>query len=732
MKNISRWGLLALVMTVALGCPAPTDSGTGIGGGGGGGGTPDTTAPVFVASPSATPGSTKASVSASINEAGKLFAIAVADNSAAPSVAQTKAGLDYGAVTVVVAGSLTGVVANTVVIFQLNGLTGSTAYDVYVVAEDNAGNLISAVVKLDVTTNPADNAAPVFTPGTHASSKTTLTVNGTIDENARWWALLVANDGTAPTVAQVQVPANYTGEVGSANQATYDTTVEAAFTGLTEATEYDAYLVFADVEGNESLAVVKVDVLTLTPLIRLITAAPNYGTRSYADGGKGWLEIQVLDASGLGSTGEWKVKYAEYNTAPVTFITKTNITTASWTLLNNDIIRIHEAGYSGTTDAAKTDNNSAVWDFEMASGEFLDNRYSIVWIEDGSGSVLDLFGYTSNSNTSDYWVAGDNLTFLTGASSAGHWPSSSKADRFNIGDDTIQYARLKASVTTDGQSASDWESYAPPSIDLTLPSATPSSLEEGYVGTPTIDLAVTVATNGGVTVTSIVADASSISTGATSVVMTDGNSDGIYTATVTANAGLTAGAYTIDIEGTGTMSTTDTATINFGVSAGPVLAFSGADFENGLTNGLTYSGGTASASTTLPYAGTYSLKLTGSPTSNSEVYKTQNTAVAASGYTKITFYLKGTSTKPLVIRFGSQNGSGTTGGGSTWWVVNDTNIVAPIPSVGSPNYTGGLNQTSWVKITLNLGSYDPSGLYMWIRYGSSGEYNLDIDNVMFE
>ena len=63
----------------------------------------------------------------------------MADGSTAPDAAQVKAGVDYGAVTVINYGSIVLSAADTENTADITGLSPSTAYDVYFVAEDDEG-----------------------------------------------------------------------------------------------------------------------------------------------------------------------------------------------------------------------------------------------------------------------------------------------------------------------------------------------------------------------------------------------------------------------------------------------------------------------------------------------------------------------------------------------------------------------------------------------------------------
>ena len=129
--------------------------------------TVDTTPPTWTASyPLAgTMGLTTAQVQGSIDEAGKIYAVAVADGASAPSYAQVKAGQDASGASAIASASNTSVAASTAVTLSLSGLTASTAYDVYLAAEDNAStpNTLGPT-KIDITTTAASSNL-VLNPG---------------------------------------------------------------------------------------------------------------------------------------------------------------------------------------------------------------------------------------------------------------------------------------------------------------------------------------------------------------------------------------------------------------------------------------------------------------------------------------------------------------------------------------------------------------------------------------
>lgn len=99
----------------------------------------DVTPPVFNAGfpKLANIDATKADLQVNLDEPGKVFYLVVAKGSTAPTVAQVIAGVNYGAVTKIAAGSIDVSAAATVKSATITGLTDKTNYDVYVVAQDD-------------------------------------------------------------------------------------------------------------------------------------------------------------------------------------------------------------------------------------------------------------------------------------------------------------------------------------------------------------------------------------------------------------------------------------------------------------------------------------------------------------------------------------------------------------------------------------------------------------------
>ncbi len=182
----------------------------------------DDTAPVFDSTP--TIGSitgTGATLSADLNEDGTVYYVVVANGASAPSVAEVKAGTGNGGSGQLASGDFT--TSSTTGSEAFSGLSGSTAYDIYVVAQDDEGspNEQVSVTKIDFTT--IDSTAPTISAVTipNSNHKVGDTVTATIT---------VTSDSDDYTTGSGGISGTINGyALGSLNK-TNDTTYTATFT----------------------------------------------------------------------------------------------------------------------------------------------------------------------------------------------------------------------------------------------------------------------------------------------------------------------------------------------------------------------------------------------------------------------------------------------------------------------------------------------------------------------
>ena len=136
----------------------------------------DTSAPTFDVTPSTSNiTATTVDLSASLDEAGKIYYVVVADGATAPSIAQIKAGQDSTGASALKSGNSNVTATPFTETYNITGLTANTAYDIYVIGQDDEGtpNVMSSATKVDIITNPTAPSAPNMTAGTDSGSSQT-------------------------------------------------------------------------------------------------------------------------------------------------------------------------------------------------------------------------------------------------------------------------------------------------------------------------------------------------------------------------------------------------------------------------------------------------------------------------------------------------------------------------------------------------------------------------------
>lgn len=169
----------------------------------------DTTAPTFTAGPNA--GSATAvghTISSSIDEAGTIYAIRLADGATpTPSSAQVKAGTDGNDTPLAASEKKSSAIgANTNLDLVFTGGAASTAYDYYVVAEDDSLNIQASPTLVEATTSAGSfsidggvltyGAAFTFTYAGMASVASPITIGPDSQGNSLNVAITDNADGT--------------------------------------------------------------------------------------------------------------------------------------------------------------------------------------------------------------------------------------------------------------------------------------------------------------------------------------------------------------------------------------------------------------------------------------------------------------------------------------------------------------------------------------------------------
>ncbi|XJC93459.1 DUF4347 domain-containing protein [Pectobacterium polonicum] len=128
----------------------------------------DDIAPTFDQSPSVSNATVGGfNLSGSLTETGNVYYVVVADGASAPTATQVIAGQTATGSSATASGSQVLGSSPFNFSFTLTGLAASTAYDVYVVARDSAGNNTVSVVKVDAATTSAGTAPTLSATGSN-------------------------------------------------------------------------------------------------------------------------------------------------------------------------------------------------------------------------------------------------------------------------------------------------------------------------------------------------------------------------------------------------------------------------------------------------------------------------------------------------------------------------------------------------------------------------------------
>lgn len=220
----------------------------------------DTDPPVWTSSypKTANVESTTLDVVANMDEEGIAYYVVLTDGATAPTSAEVKAGTGSGGAGVEASGNIIVTAATTDFSDNVTGLTASTAYDIYVVAEDDetSPNLQASPELVEVTTAAADVTPPSWEatyPKTANIANTDLDLLVSIDEKGTVYYVVLADGSTAPNSAQVIAG---TDGVGGAAVVAGNISITAASTefsdnisGLSAGTTYDIFVVAADDEA---------------------------------------------------------------------------------------------------------------------------------------------------------------------------------------------------------------------------------------------------------------------------------------------------------------------------------------------------------------------------------------------------------------------------------------------------------------------------------------------------
>ena|GEM_PF-578160 len=188
------------------------------------------------------------------DENGKAYYVVLTNNAAPVTADEVKSGTGSGGSAAVASGQQV-LVANTETSATISGLTAATPYDIYVVAEDNSGNLQGGANMLDVTTASPADPPPVWAQSyPSATAITESGLNLLLKANEAGTAYCVAlNHGAArPSALQVRSGTDGSGNAAKNGQKQLQANVQAAMsiTGLSPGTTYDLYVAAEDNDLN--------------------------------------------------------------------------------------------------------------------------------------------------------------------------------------------------------------------------------------------------------------------------------------------------------------------------------------------------------------------------------------------------------------------------------------------------------------------------------------------------
>ncbi|MDX9695487.1 MAG: T9SS type A sorting domain-containing protein [Bacteroidales bacterium] len=227
----------------------------------------DVTAPTWTATYPKTANvlDSKADLTVNTDEPGTAYYVVLPDGATAPSNTQVVAGQDATSTPVTLKGSITIAAATTDYTTTITGLTPSTSYDIYVVAQDDESTPnVSAPVLKDITTL-ADNTAPTWTatyPKAANIANTQFDLLTNLNEAGVMYYVVLQDGKTAPSVAQVKAFTDGT-DVAAYKWGTQIITAGTTefvktISGMADGATYDVYVVAEDDVPNVQTTVASV------------------------------------------------------------------------------------------------------------------------------------------------------------------------------------------------------------------------------------------------------------------------------------------------------------------------------------------------------------------------------------------------------------------------------------------------------------------------------------------
>ncbi|MFY0604573.1 MAG: hypothetical protein JXQ93_11520, partial [Flavobacteriaceae bacterium] len=579
----------------------------------------DTTPPVFENSTPSQSSVTQTgfTLGTDIDEAGTIYYVVVADGAGAPSAAQVKAGQDSSGGSPVTSGNAavsTGGFTND---FSVTSLTAGTAYDVYVVAEDDEGspNLQASATKIDVTTSPPTSASindPSVAEGASGSTTLQFTVSLTAAAPAGGATVNFAtSNGTATAGADYTATSGTVSFSAGETSKTIDVTVAGDATvendetlTITLSNPTGTDVVIGDTTGTGTIT--NDDTATVT--IANVAVNENDGTATVTlvldnavDGG---FDVDVSTADNTATTADGD--YTAVTSATETFAgtasetqtfditiggdTKVEINELIDIFMNNLVVPTVSSSDISITDTASvtiTNDDQATVTIANVSGNEDDGSITVtVTVDNAVDGGFDVNVSTADNTAttadSDYTpVSAQTLSFSGTAGESETFTITPTADATSESDETVIIGMVGLFPGTVSSSDIDITDGAILTIlndDDVSVSINDPSVSEGASGSTTLQFTVSLsdpAPAGGATVDYATSNG-------TATAGTDYTAIG--TTTLSFSAGETSKTIDVTVAGDATVENDETLTITLSNPTGTSVIISDATGTGTITN----------------------------------------------------------------------------------------------------------------------------------------------------
>ena len=445
---------------------------------------PDNTAPVFENSTPSSSSITETgfTLNTDIDEAGTIYYIVVADEATAPTSAEVKAGTGSGGAGQVTSGSAVVSSGDFTNAFSVTGLTGNTAYDVYVVAQDDHGtpNLQASPTKVDVTTQTGFTV--VESGGSTSTNENGTTDTFTVVLNSQPNSNVVIDVSSGDATEGSVDKSTLTFSTGNWNVA-QTVTVTGLDDGLRDGNpSYNVTLSINAALTDDTFDGAANQIVSVTNFDNEITAASagadqNVCGASTSLGG---------NTSSAGESGTWSIisgtggSFSDANSPTSNFSGTINTAyTLRWTIDNGGVSESTDDVVitlfdNPTVAAAGPDQNNIAGTATLAANTITGLNTTGTWTQVAGPGVVTFGDANSNISIATVTVIG-NYTF--------RWTSSNGVCPTSTDDVVVTYTSITPKVSFANNSSTGAESVT--SADI------PVNLSQASTQTVTIDYSIT-------------------------------------------------------------------------------------------------------------------------------------------------------------------------------------------------------------------------------------------------